>query len=335
MPPPAYGGIEAVVALLADGLVAQGHEVTLVASGDSHVEGARLVAPFDSALRRQWGDGVAEMVHVLEGIGASDADIVHDHSIMGALAWQGVRDGIVLTMHGPATGSTGRVYRALADRVSLLAISTRQATDLGMPVAGIVPNAIDLQALSYSGPRDDHLVFLGRFSVEKGAHHAIAAARETGRKIMLAGKIHEPGERKYFEESIRPLLGAGVEYVGEIGGNAKVEFLGRAAALLCPITWAEPFGLVMAEAAAVGTPAIAFSEGAVPEVVAHGRSGFVVRNIDEMVAAVGRIEEIDPKECRRWAEEEFGPPLMVERTVAAYRKVLAARTTGGAETPSR
>ena len=162
-------------------------------------------------------------------------------------------------------------------------------------------------------------------SPDKGAHRAVRVARATGLPLLLAAKMREPEEREYFERRVRPLLGDGVEFVGEVGGVDKLELLGEARALLMPIRWPEPFGMVMVEALACGTPVIAFPEGAAPEVVEHGRTGFLCGDEPEMVAAVRRLDELDRAACRRSVVERFSARRMAAQHVSVYRSVLEER----------
>ena len=184
-----------------------------------------------------------------------------------------------------------------------------------------IPNALDLRAYPVKPHRGDYLLFLGRMSPDKGAHRAIEVAKAARLPLKIAGKVHEAGEHEYFEREVRPRLGRGVEYLGEVGHDAKVDLLQHAHATLFPIEWEEPFGLVMIESMACGTPVIATSRGAVPEVVEAGRSGVVVDDYRQMAAALADADRIDPLECRRYVEECFSPERMVRDYEAAYERV--------------
>src|SRR5437763_9485696 len=184
------------------------------------------------------------------------------------------------------------------------------------------PNALDFPVAPCKPHRGDYLLFLGRLSPDKGAHRAVAVAMETGLPLKIAGKLQEPKEREYFHELVEPHLVDGIEYLGEVAHGAKVELLQNARATLFPIEWEEPFGLVMIESMACGTPVIATRHGAVPEVIEDGRSGVIVDSWREVPAALERADAIEPMECRRYAEALFAP----ERMVADYGRAYEAAT---------
>jgi glycosyltransferase involved in cell wall biosynthesis len=171
-------------------------------------------------------------------------------------------------------------------------------------------------------PHDDYLLFLGRMSPDKGAHRAVAVAMEMGLPLKIAGKLHEPKEHEYFDQFVAPHLGSGIEYLGEVTHGQKVELLQHARATLFPIEWEEPFGLVMIESMACGTPVIATRRGSVPEVIEHGRSGIIVDDYRIMAAALAEADKIDPLECRRFVEERFSPIRMVADYVKAYKTAV-------------
>lgn len=175
------------------------------------------------------------------------------------------------------------------------------------------------------------MLFLGRMSPIKGAHRSIRVARAAGRPILLAAKMWEPAERHYFEAMVEPLLGADATYLGEVNGAEKVDLLGGAEALLNPIRWPEPFGLVMIEALACGTPVLSFAEGAAPEIVEHGRTGFLCLDEDDMAARLRRIDELDRAACRASAEARFTTERMVAEHVDLYRRVIARHNSGGGD----
>jgi len=193
------------------------------------------------------------------------------------------------------------------------------------PGMACVHNAVDVESFPVGDGSDGYLLFLGRFSPDKGAHLAIDVAHRLGMSILLAGKIAEPGERRYFDEAVRPHLGPRVCYVGPADDQFKRELFRGAEALLFPISWEEPFGLVMVEAMACGTPVITRPCGAAPEVVAHGRTGFVVDSLAELVEAVKRIDEVDRAECRRHVEERFSVSRMTDGYEAVYRELQTRR----------
>jgi glycosyltransferase involved in cell wall biosynthesis len=186
----------------------------------------------------------------------------------------------------------------------------------------VVPNPIDCAEWPFHEEKDDFALWIGRMSPDKGPDRAIAAAREAGMRVVLAGPV-QPGQEAYFAEQVEPALGDDVEYVGEADAERKRELYGRARALLMPIRWPEPFGLVMVEALACGTPVIAFPEGSAPEVVEDGVTGFVVEDEHAMAAALARVGEIDPRACRETCERRFGVPAVVRGYEGVYREAMA------------
>jgi glycosyltransferase involved in cell wall biosynthesis len=329
VPPRGYGGIEWVVSLLADGLAEAGHEVTLFASGDSRTK-AQLVAVYEQAPSRQIGRSHPEMRHALACYErAEEFDVINDHSgPLAALLGGLVETPVAHTLHGPLDGEPGEVYERigrLVPQVGLVSISLNQRRPKpDLPWIANCPNALDFSLYPCKPHRGEYLLFLGRMSADKGAHRAIAVARETGLPLKLAGKKQDPKEVEYFAEYVEPHLVDGIEYLGEVTHGQKVELLQDARATLFPIDWEEPFGLVMVESMACGTPVIATRRGAVPEVIEHGRSGIIVDHYREMAAALEEADAIDPLECRRYAEELFAPERMVDDYVEAYEKAIGA-----------
>ncbi len=328
VPPTGYGGIEWIVSLLADGLTAQGHEVTLFASGDSRTK-AKLAWVYERAPSEQIGRSLPELRHVLACYDrAGDFEVINDHSgPLGAALGGLVQTPVVHTVHGPLDAEPGHVYEALgkvAPEVGLISISLNQRRPQpGLNWVANVPNALDLEHYPCKPHRGDYLLFLGRMNHEKGAHRAIAVAMELGLPLKLAGKVREPKEREYFAEFVEPHLGNGIEYLGEVNHGAKVELLQNARATLFPIEWEEPFGLVMIESMACGTPVIATRHGAVPEVIEDERGGIVVDHWREIPEALERADALDPIECRRFAEERFATERMVADYVRAYREAVS------------
>jgi glycosyltransferase involved in cell wall biosynthesis len=327
VPPSGYGGIEWIVSLLADGLADAGHDVTLFASGDSHSK-AVLSYVFEQAPSEQIGKSLPELRHALACLDrAGDFDVINDHSGPLSIALGGLVSTPVLhTVHGPLDGDPGRVYEGLAQLapdVGLLSISLNQRRPKPeLNWAGNCPNALDLQLYPCKPHRGDYLLFLGRMSPDKGAHRAIWVAKETGLPLKLAGKKQDPKEHRYFHELVEPHLVDGIDYLGEVSHGEKVELLQNARATLFPIEWEEPFGLVMIESMACGTPVIATRHGAVPEVIEDDVSGIVVDNYREMPAALDRADALDPLECRRYVEERYAPERMVEDYLRVYEAAV-------------
>jgi glycosyltransferase involved in cell wall biosynthesis len=323
VPPSGYGGIEWVVSLLSDGLADAGHEVTLFASGDSRTK-AKLAAVFETAPSELIGRTMPDLRHALACFERADEfDVINDHAGPLSFALGGlVATPVLHTVHGPLDGEPGQIYEGLAKlapQVGLISISLNQRRPKPeLNWAGNCFNALDLQLYPCKPHRGDYLLFLGRMSTDKGAHRAIAVAMESGMPLKLAGKKQDPKERRYFEELVQPHLSDEIEYLGEVSHGEKVELLQNARATLFPIEWEEPFGLVMIESMACGTPVIATRRGAVPEVIEDGRSGIIVDDYREMPAALERGDALDPLECRRYVEERFAPRRMVEAYLAVY-----------------
>jgi len=332
LPPRRYGGIEFVVSLLTEGLVERGHEVTLFASGDSETE-ARLSAIFERAPFEQIENGVhLEVAQSLAAYSqAREFDVIHDHDgvdsrVMGALVHRLVGTPVVATLHGPADEATQRMLSSLRQDLAFIAISEYQRQ--GFPdlrFVGTIPNAVDVEHQPFSAEKDDYFLFVGRMNPEKGATTAIEVAHRLGTRLIMAGKVNEGLEREYFAREIEPHLTEDIHFRGEVDHETKVELYRRARCTLFPIQWPEPFGLVMIESLACGTPVIAFRHGSVPEVIEHGRTGFVVDTVDEMVAAAERIDDIDPAECRRAVEERFGRDAFVGAHERAYAELVAEK----------
>jgi len=329
VPPQGYGGTERVVSYLTDELVRQGHEVTLFASGDS-VTSARLVPCSPAALRLDDTviDPIAHQVYELERVAAEAHrfDVIHWHLDYFHFPMSR-RLGVpqLTTLHGRLDiPDLQPVYDEFRD-MPVVSISNDQRSPLPQAQwAATVHHGMPPDELV---PRDDvgdYLAFLGRISPEKRVDRAIEVARRVGMPLRIAAKVDDI-DREYFEQEIEPLLGADhIEFIGEIGPDEKGEFLGRARALLFPIDWSEPFGLVMIEAMACGTPVIAYRSGSVPEVITDGVSGFIVDDIEGAVAAVRRLDEIDRAACRAAFEERFTVERMARDYLAAYERLIQA-----------
>jgi glycosyltransferase involved in cell wall biosynthesis len=327
IPPPRYGGIEWVVALLADGLVDAGHDVTLFATGEARTR-AKVAASFSESRPLEIGRTWTELEHAVEWIAnADDFEVVNDHTgPLGAVLGGLTSTPFLHTVHGTLTGEAGKIYSRIASvapTIGLVSISLNQRKPCpDLRWAANIPNALDLAAYPVEPHRGDYLFFLGRLSPDKGCHRAIEVANEAGVPLKIAGKMHDAAEKYYFETEVRPRLGERVEYLGEVSHGEKVDLLQNARATLFPIQWEEPFGLVMIESMACGTPVIATRRGAVPEVVDDGRGGIIVDDHREMVAALAAADDLDPLDCRRYVEERFSPERMVREYEAAYRAVL-------------
>jgi glycosyltransferase involved in cell wall biosynthesis len=327
VPPPAYGGVESVVADLVDDLAGRGHEITLIGAGQ-HLTGAyRLISLWPDPQSDRLGEPFPEVVHaarVAEVLDDLDVDVVHDHTLAGPLLGRGTRVPTIITVHGPVVGDEGDYYRALGRSVRMIAISEAQrSTAAELPWAATIHNAIRASTFPFQAEKEPFLLFLGRMNATKGPHLAIDAARAADLPIVLAGKCSEPLEKAYFEREIKPRLGSDTEIFGVADAAAKRDLLSRACALLFPICWEEPFGLVMIEAMACGTPVVALRRGSVPEVVVDGMTGIIRDDPAELPAAIDLARQLDPAACQAHVAARFTTELMAARYEDAYRRVLA------------
>ena len=338
VPPRAYGGTELIVHHLTEALVARGHEVTLFASGDS-VTSARLrsVTPVPRRYGEAAEDGLvhAEYIQLANAqaafLAAADGefDLVHNHAgIEGLVLAATSRTPVISTMHNPWVEATRPVWDAYPwfhHAVSRASAATFPARGALAPIH----HGIDVASYRFADhPPNGPLLFLGRFSPGKGADRAIEAALGAGRPLILAGKI-DPQDEPFVAERVRPRIdGDRVRYVGEADAEMKRTLFAEASALLFPIDWDEPFGLVMVEALSAGTPVIGFRCASVPEVIEDGFTGFVVDDVAGMVEAIGRLGEIDRRVCRAEAERRFTVERMVDDVEAMYRTVLERATVG-------
>jgi glycosyltransferase involved in cell wall biosynthesis len=333
VPPKLYGGTERVVSYLTEELVQRGHDVTLFASGDSETS-ARLVAVTEHAVRlddnvreRCTVDAIRELDMVLAT--AHDFDVIHCHVDYLAFPFtRAVTTPVVHTLHGRLDlPHLPQLYRHFND-VPLVSISDAQRAplaDCGVRWAGTVYHGQPLERYPFRSEHEGYLAFLGRCSPEKQVDVAIEVAKHVGMPLKIAAKIDQL-DREYFDGVVAPLLDDPlVEFIGEIGDDAKADFLGGARALLFPIDWPEPVGLVLVEAMACGTPVIARPCGSVAEVVADGRTGFLADSLLDLVTAVERVDQIDRAACRRRVEEEFSVARMTDRYEAVYRRLLTRR----------
>ncbi|MRH89653.1 glycosyltransferase [Nocardia sp. SYP-A9097] len=332
IPPTGYGGVEAMVATLADTLVDRGHRVTLLGAGNPGTK-ARFIPMWPDIQAARLGEMYPEIVNamralrIIEKLNAEDpVDIVHDHTFAGPLnaaAYRLLGIPTVVTVHGPVDPDMHEYYRSFDHGVNLIAISNRQRELApGLKWIARVHNAIRPEEWPFHTEKLDYGLFLGRYAPSKGPDLALKAAHAAGLRLILAGKCNEPPEKAYFEECIRPLLTADDQVFGEADAIAKRELLAGARCLLFPIQWEEPFGLVMIEAMVCGTPVIALRGGAVEEVVEHGVTGWICDDPAELPAAIARAGEIDPHACRARVERLFADDHFVCGYEAAYRSAI-------------
>ena len=329
VPPPRYGGTEAVVDNLARGLSLAGHEVELFTVGESRCEVNRSWLFTEAA--EPIGDSTFESLHVEAAYRAlAHCDVIHDHTTVGPLLGSLLApDGVpvVTTMHGPFHATARQFYSRLPGRAHLICISHPQrASAPEIPVTAVIPHGIDTTSYLPGPGGGGYLTFVGRMSPDKGVHRAVEVARAIGVPLVMMVKMREEAEKAYFEQAVKPLLGHDVELMFEPDEQVRIELLGRAEALINPIRWPEPFGLVMAEALACGTPVLAGPHGAAQEIVEHGRTGFLHDDIGGLVEAYGRLDEIDRADCRDAAVRRFSMARMVEDHVRLYRRLVDEAT---------
>jgi glycosyltransferase involved in cell wall biosynthesis len=334
VPPPGYGGVESVVSVLTEGLVRRGHEVTLFCAPGSQST-ARVVSVLDAAHPDEIERSLYEVDHVAGAFAAIDRapdgrafDVVHDHCGFTALGMADrLATPLVHTLHGQFTPATSAFYSRHAAKATIVAISRAQRASAPELLSGVavIPNPIDAGAWPLQERKEDYLLWIGRMTAEKGPHRAIAVARAAGVPLLLAGVI-QPGQQSFFEREVAPHLdGQRVRFLGEVTGRQKQQLFARARALLMPIRWEEPFGMVMVEALVCGTPVIAFPEGAACDLVIDGRTGFLADDEAAMTRAVARLAEISACECREWVIGHCDVEVAVAGYESAYRGAIRPR----------
>lgn len=328
VPPPAYGGIELVVGLLTDELVRRGHDVTLFASGDS-VTLAKLEAVYPRAIRL---DPTVKEYSVYETLQlcrvyeqAEEFDIIHSHMGFTALPYAGlVKTPTVHTLHGVFTSDNEKMF-AYAKHQRYVSISDAQReARLGLNCLATVYNGIDVSSHKFHAQPQEppYLAFLGRMSPEKGPHLAIEIAKKSGWRLKMAGKV-DVVDREFFAEQVKPHIdGKQIEYLGEANHSQKNELMGGAVATLFPITWREPFGLVMVESMAAGTPVIGMNLGSAREVISQGLSGFVCNNVEECINVIDKAAQLNRYSVREYVSQRFGVQQMTDGYEAVYRQIL-------------
>ena len=329
VPPPSYGGIELVVSHLTDELVRRGHEVTLFASGDSQtLADLKAVSPLALRLDKNVGDyagyEIIELSQVYQQ--AAEFDIIHSHVGMRALPLASlVSTPTVHTLHNNFTPDNQKVFR-YHHQQPYVSISEAQR-QIKLNYVATVYNGIETSDYPFiAEPQEpQYLAFLGRFSPEKGPHQAIAIAKQTGWRLKMAGKV-DVDDAQFFEQEIVPHIdGQQIEYLGEINHAEKAELLGNATITLFPINWQEPFGLVMIESMATGTPVISMNLGSVQEVIVHGETGFICQNYAEMATMIPAALALNRQACRKHIENKFSVNHMVNDYEAVYQQIIKSR----------
>ena len=326
IPPDAYGGIESFIDTLACALDAAGHDVLLAASDDSTSPVPRLegLEPSDP---ETMGVTAHELRHLLRAFaGLSDVDVILDNTLAGPIIAKSATTVPVVTVaHGPLIPLEQELYLAAASEVSFVAISHHQASLAGrVPIARVIHHGIQVADVPV-GAGGDAACFVGRMHPSKGIPEAIDAAAIAGIPLRIAAKMQEQAEQEYFEEVVRPKLGPNAEYIGELSCEEKYELMGGSCALLNPIQWDEPFGLVMIEAMATATPVVATPRGSVREIVEEGSTGFIRAEPEDLALALTRAATLDRATCRQAVETRFSAERMAADYVALFEDLLRRR----------
>lgn len=331
VPPPGYGGLEQVVAALVDALTRHGHVVTLFGAGKHHGTDAEgFVSTVPEVQYERLGESLPELAHLARVnrlITAAEFDVIHDHTTIGPLLAGRRAVPTVATVHGNPVGEYGDVLNEIDSDVALVAISHAQRLlNPSLPWAGTVHNALDIRGLPRkTEPGRGPVLWLARFSPDKGPDVAIQACREAGLPLLLAGKCNEPAERRYYEQVVAPLVDENVTVVLNADRAETLRMLVDARCLIMPIQWDEPFGMVMLEAMATGTPVVALNRGAVPELVRPGLTGLVCAGPEELPAALLAAERLDPDDCVAHVAENFSVERMAYGYAEVYRRFAAGR----------
>ncbi|HEX3384066.1 MAG TPA: glycosyltransferase family 4 protein [Mucilaginibacter sp.] len=321
-PPRHYGPWEQVASNITEGLVANGLDVTLFATADS-ITAAKLEAVIEQGYEedRSQDAKVVECLHISNLMEkASQFDIIHSHYDFLPLTYSGlIKTPMVTTIHGFSSQKIIPVYQKYNGRSNYVSISNSDRSPL-LTYAATIYNGIRVNDFEFENTPGDYLLYFGRIHHDKGTAEAIEIAKKAKRKLLIAGIIQDAA---YFENKVKPFLDEQIVYVGEAGPEKRNELMKNALVLLHPINFDEPFGLSVAEAMLCGTPVIAFNRGSMPELILHGKTGFLVNNIDEAVASVADIPGLDRYECKKWSAEQFSQEKMVSEYIKLYHSVLA------------
>jgi glycosyltransferase involved in cell wall biosynthesis len=328
VPPVLYGGIELVVDRLAVGFQNAGHEVLLYATGDS-----TAAVPTQYVLEKSEGMRIGmavpeqrHVMHAYEAVSNWGADVVHDHTIIGPFhaADRYPAMPVATTIHGPFNEELTDLYERLnQSKTPIIAISRAQAASApSVKCERVIHHGINASDFPVGTGDGAYCLFLGRMSPDKGPHRAIAAAEAAGVPLLMAAKMREAWEHAYFDEFVKPHLNDDIRYLGEVPHEEKLSLLAGATALLNPIRWNEPFGLVMIEALACGTPVLAFAEGAAPEIVEDGVTGFLCADEDAMARDIARAGSLDRRACRAAVENYFSTERMVNEHLELFTQMV-------------
>lgn len=326
VPPPGYGGTERVVDSLARGFAAAGHDVLLAAPSDSTcpVPLAPRMRPSEPS---DLGLALSELSHIIRAYdGMTGVDIIHDHTLSGPLyAHRPAGIPVVTTIHIRLARQAADLYRAIGKTTGIIAISHDQVSrSPEVPVVKVIHHGMDVASVPVGKGTGGYLCFVGRLSPDKGILESIHIARAAGIPLRASARIQGPEEQGYFDDVIRPALGPDVEFMGQLSDAEKYELVGGAVAFLNPIQWPEPFGLVMIEALATGTPVVGTPAGAAPEIVEHGVTGYL-GGIDQLAAFAAEAGGLSRQACRAAAEERFSSARMVADHLALYERILGGQ----------
>ena len=326
IPPRGYGGIEVVCAALVDALTARGHEVTVFGAGRASGTAGRFISTMDELQHPRLGEAMPAVLHaarVEAMLRRHRFDVIHDHSPAGPLTAAHRLVPTVVTVHGTVDGQLGDFLEMAGSSVHPVAISDAQRRSRQLPWVGTVHHGIDTTRLTVENTHDGPVLWLARFSPDKGPDLAIAACRAVGQPLVLAGKCSEATETAYLQDVIRPMLGDDVTLVVNADRSTTQDLLRRARCLLMPIRWHEPFGMVMIEAMACGTPVVAMRRGSVPEIIRPGVTGFVCDDPSALPYALRHVADLDPADSVAHVRTAFSADLMARRYEAVYGRVIA------------
>lgn len=334
IPPPLYGGTERVVSILTEGLVAKGHDVTLFACGNSHTN-AKLISVYPRPLFRDgipWTDVIYPTLNITAALDREkEFDIIHMHlnkasDYIAMPLSQHIKNKVIFTLHFPYPLIQNRIsrhqyFQKYKDLQFISISNTQREKGENLNWLGTVYNGIDLAPYTFHSASKDYFAWLGKFNPDKGVAEAIQAVKKAGEKLIMAGKVDEmeKDDYRYFKTQVEPHIdGHQIQYIGEANDTKKNDLFGNAKAFLNPIKWNEPFGLVMTEAMATGTPVISFAQGAATEIIENGKTGFLVNTVDEMVEKMKQLNTIDRMHCRARVEQCFSGQSMVD----GYEKIF-------------